>query len=131
MGPAVARLQCSWSQGPLCPGCLDRSHSDHQSGVRATAWDPGAHRREAARPGHGVLASAASTPAWGEARQVPWTLLLPGPQRWRVVWRPGACALPHRRVCRFTAGRAKKETPMRVKVAASSLPFQVWGYLSP
>lgn len=26
---------------------------------------------------------------------------------------------------------AKKETPMRVKVAARSLPFQVWGYLSP
>lgn len=31
----------------------------------------------------------------------------------------------------LTAGRAKKETPMSVKVAASSRPFQVCGYLSP
>lgn len=31
----------------------------------------------------------------------------------------------------LTAGRAKKETPMSVKVAARSLPFHVWGYLSP
>lgn len=31
----------------------------------------------------------------------------------------------------LTAGRAKKETPIRVKVAASRRPFQVMGNLSP
>lgn len=32
---------------------------------------------------------------------------------------------------RLTAGRAKKDTPISVKVAARSRPFQVMGYLSP
>lgn len=46
----------------------------------------------------------------------------------------GACdsaPTKDRKETRLTAGRAKKETPMRVNVAARSLPFQVWGYLSP
>lgn len=49
-------------------------------------------------------------------------------------WPQGNCSAPptaHPAQPTLTAGRAKKETPMSVKVAASSRPFQVWGYLSP
>lgn len=34
-------------------------------------------------------------------------------------------------VCRPTAGRAKKDTPISAKVPANSLPAQVLGVLSP
>lgn len=85
-------------------------------------------------PGKGVLAPYLLPAAPG----VPGTLMvatLPshGPQvdrcpKLRVATQGLAKA---RGATGLTAGRAKKETPMRVNVAARSLPFQVWGYLSP
>lgn len=50
-----------------------------------------------------------------------------------VTWGAYKTSSPSKagRAAGLTAGSAKKETPMRVKVAARSLPFQVCGYLSP
>lgn len=85
----------------------------------------------AARERVTLCTTPATSSSWGAGdpagsrAPVPWT---PSGQVTRA-----ACG-PHQRqegTTGLTAGRAKKETPMRVKVAARSLPFQVWGYLSP